>query len=557
MATLKGLDLVEVLREVVAAGRTLVGICLGMQLLMTESHEFVGTLAYASPESLLGKEGKRSPTSDLYSLGGMPGASFTPDASCWVLRKAAASWQPIVPLPVARGAAFAAAIGGKIYVAGGVGPGSSILAKIAIYDPAADAWKDGVQLFLTAILQAPHFLYRAEVSSGTAQNGRVPLSEWEIASRLSYGLTASMPDDALFAAAVARKLGTRDGVLEEARRLLGLQAASMRTFDDFHYQYLNLARYELATKDTMRYPQWTGIGATMLRDEANRFVRDVVMTKDKGLADLLLSPAAFVNGRLAALYGLAMPAPPVAGAADPFVPVMLDPTQRAGILTRIGFLASYADGAQPQTILRGAYINHDILCADLPPPPDAFNLPPAVGKTNRQRIEAGTHVAACAGCHQNLINPPGFALGGFSMGETASQMDEMVEYTVSLLPDSKPRYLMGVGMPRDILAAVRAGVDLFDCILPTRMGRNAMAFTSSGMVRIRNAEFARDEKPLDPGCSCPCCRSYSRAYLRHCFGVKEILGPKLLSLHNVHHYGRLMQRIRAAIREEALEGLMP
>ena len=154
-------------------------------------------------------------------------------------------------------------------------------------------------------------------------------------------------------------------------------------------------------------------------------------------------------------------------------------------------------------------------------------------------------------------DPPGFALGGFSMGETASQMDEMVEYTVSLLPDSKPRYLMGVGMPRDILAAVRAGVDLFDCILPTRMGRNAMAFTSSGMVRIRNAEFARDEKPLDPGCSCPCCRSYSRAYLRHCFGVKEILGPKLLSLHNVHHYGRLMQRIRAAIREEALEGLMP
>jgi queuine tRNA-ribosyltransferase len=150
-------------------------------------------------------------------------------------------------------------------------------------------------------------------------------------------------------------------------------------------------------------------------------------------------------------------------------------------------------------------------------------------------------------------DPPGFALGGFSMGEPAAQMDELVAYTASLLPEGKPRYLMGVGMPRDIVAAVRAGVDLFDCILPTRMGRTAMAFTGEGLLRLRNAKFARDERPLDADCAGPCCRSYSRAYLRHCFSVDEMLGPKLLSLHNVHYYGKLMKRLRSAIREGTLE----
>jgi queuine tRNA-ribosyltransferase len=150
-------------------------------------------------------------------------------------------------------------------------------------------------------------------------------------------------------------------------------------------------------------------------------------------------------------------------------------------------------------------------------------------------------------------DPPGFALGGFSMGEPASQMDEMVAYTVERLPDRKPRYLMGVGMPRDILAAVKAGVDMFDCILPTRMGRTAMAFTSQGLLRLRNAKFSRDQGPLDPACGCPCCTRYTRAYLRHCFSVDEMLGPKLLSLHNVWFYGNLMKRIREAIRQNTLE----
>jgi queuine tRNA-ribosyltransferase len=114
---------------------------------------------------------------------------------------------------------------------------------------------------------------------------------------------------------------------------------------------------------------------------------------------------------------------------------------------------------------------------------------------------------------------------------------------------------MGVGTPEDILQGVRAGVDLFDCILPTRMGRTGVAFTSEGIVRIRNAKFAGDRGPIDPACDAPCCRHFTRAYLRHCFNVDEMLGPKLLSLHNVAYYGRLMRRIRAAIREGTLDTL--
>jgi queuine tRNA-ribosyltransferase len=110
-------------------------------------------------------------------------------------------------------------------------------------------------------------------------------------------------------------------------------------------------------------------------------------------------------------------------------------------------------------------------------------------------------------------------------------------------------------MPRDILAAVRSGVDMFDCILPTRMGRTGVAFTSQGQIRLRNAKWALDEAPIDADCDGPCCRRYTRAYIRHCFQVEEMLGPKLLSLHNVRYYGRLMRRIREAIRAGTLDTL--
>jgi queuine tRNA-ribosyltransferase len=150
---------------------------------------------------------------------------------------------------------------------------------------------------------------------------------------------------------------------------------------------------------------------------------------------------------------------------------------------------------------------------------------------------------------------PGYALGGFSVGETHEQMIDTLRPVAPLLPAGKPRYLMGVGTPRDILAAVRCGVDMFDCVMPTRSGRNALAFTDAGPVKMRNACHRRDPAPLASECLCYTCRHFSRAYLHHLFAAEEMLGPILLSLHNVAYYLGLMQRIRTAIEAGTLDSL--
>ncbi|MCC7205081.1 MAG: tRNA-guanine transglycosylase, partial [Phycisphaeraceae bacterium] len=143
---------------------------------------------------------------------------------------------------------------------------------------------------------------------------------------------------------------------------------------------------------------------------------------------------------------------------------------------------------------------------------------------------------------------PGYAIGGVAVGEGYEGLRQVVEYCGPRLPTEKPRYLMGVGYERDILTAVRAGVDMFDCVLPTRNGRNANAFTPTGQVRVRNAKFARDEGVIDGGCDCPACAGgFSRSYLRHLFMAGEMLGPVLVSLHNVRHFQRFMLDIRRAI----------
>ena len=156
------------------------------------------------------------------------------------------------------------------------------------------------------------------------------------------------------------------------------------------------------------------------------------------------------------------------------------------------------------------------------------------------------------------VELPGYAIGGVAVGERFEQIVSVVRHTAPLLPREKPRYLMGVGYERDLVAAVRAGVDMFDCVLPTRNGRNAFAFTPSGPLRLRNARFAEDPSPLEASCDCPACRPeslgwgrgpFSRAYLRHLFMCGEMLGPILVSLHNLRHFQRLMLDIRAAIRD--------
>jgi queuine tRNA-ribosyltransferase len=147
---------------------------------------------------------------------------------------------------------------------------------------------------------------------------------------------------------------------------------------------------------------------------------------------------------------------------------------------------------------------------------------------------------------------PGYAIGGVAVGESPDEIHRTVAAVAPLLPDGRPRYLMGVGYERDILAAVRAGVDMFDCVLPTRNGRKGYAFTAAGAVRIRNACHTLDRGPLDPACDClACAGGFSRGYLRHLFMADEMLGPTLLSIHNIRHFQRLMVDIRARIRDDA------
>ncbi len=141
---------------------------------------------------------------------------------------------------------------------------------------------------------------------------------------------------------------------------------------------------------------------------------------------------------------------------------------------------------------------------------------------------------------------PGYAVGGLSVGETPADMVRVLEATVPALPPEKPRYLMGVGRPQDLLEAMRRGIDLFDCVLPTRNARNAMAFTGTGPIRLRNQQFERDPRPLEAGCPCVACR-HSRGYLRHLFMSHEMLGPVLVSQHNITYYQRLMSEARVAI----------
>jgi len=147
----------------------------------------------------------------------------------------------------------------------------------------------------------------------------------------------------------------------------------------------------------------------------------------------------------------------------------------------------------------------------------------------------------------------GYAIGGLSVGEGQKAMFKVLERTVPWLPADRPRYLMGVGKPADLVGAVGRGIDMFDCVLPTRSGRTDQAFVRSGTLNLRNARHRKDQRPLDDACGCPTCQGYSRAYLHHLVMAKEMLGPMLLTWHNLHYYQDLMAAMRQAIAEGAFE----
>ncbi len=146
----------------------------------------------------------------------------------------------------------------------------------------------------------------------------------------------------------------------------------------------------------------------------------------------------------------------------------------------------------------------------------------------------------------------GYAIGGLAVGESPEEMRVMAGHTAALLPADRPRYLMGIGRPEDIVAAVALGIDMFDCVIPTRSGRTGQGFTRRAVLNIRNARHAEDPRPLDEACTCPACRNYSRAYLHHLVRAKEILGSMLMTWHNLAYYQDLMRELRAAITKDAL-----
>ena len=170
-------------------------------------------------------------------------------------------------------------------------------------------------------------------------------------------------------------------------------------------------------------------------------------------------------------------------------------------------------------------------------------------------VQGGIEPALRKECATELVKLDfdGYAIGGLGLGEGYDNMIKILSLTTELLPQDKPRYLMGVGTPADIIAAVREGVDIFDCVLPTRNGRNAFAFTENGPVRLRNSIHTNDPGPIETGCDCYCCKNFSRAALRHFFNASEMLGPILVSIHNLRFYQKLMAKIRLLINNSGVD----
>lgn len=178
-----------------------------------------------------------------------------------------------------------------------------------------------------------------------------------------------------------------------------------------------------------------------------------------------------------------------------------------------------------------------------------FDVPRLAGQKIFGIVQGGTSLALREKSLEGTLALPldGLAIGGLSVGEPHSEMVGVLEGIASKLPPALPHYLMGVGTPRDLLEAVRCGIDMFDCVLPTRNGRNGGFFTHDGLLNIRNLVHRLSESPVDPECDCPCCRNFTRGYLRHLFLTKEILGCRLATLHNLHYYHRFMSAIRQSL----------
>lgn len=189
---------------------------------------------------------------------------------------------------------------------------------------------------------------------------------------------------------------------------------------------------------------------------------------------------------------------------------------------------------------------------------DQTRLNDSVGQVLFGIIQGSTFKDLRTHCTEKLLEMgfPGYAIGGLCVGEGTTLMFETLQVMLDIIPPQYPRYFMGAGTPEDMIRAIGMGVDLFDCVLPTRNGRNGWAFTSNGIVRLRNSIHKNDKSPLDENCGCYTCQNFSRAYLRHLFNAEEILGLSLVSLHNIYYYETLMEKAREAIKKGEFNSLM-
>lgn len=315
-----------------------------------------------------------------------------------------------------------------------------------------DPFAAGAELVIDAMLQSPHFIYKIEAGSVPGPDGRIPLSGYEIATKLSYMFWNTMPSDALMTAAGAGELDTPAGVSKWVATLLA-DPRSGDAIASFHRQLFKVSNYPNIYKDPTRFPKFSKTAPASMQQENALFVKDAVIDHEGGLGALLSSTYTYVNADLAPLYGLT-------GSFDSnFKRVDLDPKRRAGVFTQSGFLALYGTAAASDPIHRGVYLNRLIICANLPnPPPNVPPLPPDDGSlTTRQRVDKHTGAGTCgATCHGTLINPIGFAfehydaVGAWRDTDNGQPVDSTATYTF----DGNPvTYVDAVDLSAKMLAS--------------------------------------------------------------------------------------------------------
>jgi hypothetical protein len=291
-------------------------------------------------------------------------------------------------------------------------------------DPDFEPFEAGVRFVLEAFLQSPYFIYRIEWSED-AQDNQIPLDGYELASRMSYLLWNTMPDDALLDAAAAGVLGDPEGVMAEAYRMLDDPRAE-ETLARFHFQLLDVGRFSTISPSDAFFPEAPANLGEIARRENELFIRHVFDAYDGGWSDLLTLPETFVNADLARIYGLGD------GFGDELEHVTLDPTQRRGLFTQVGFLAANATSVLSDPIHRGVFIAERITCLHIAAPPDDLpTIQPQEGLTNREVIESITEEpgTVCASCHTPLINPFGFpfenydAIGAWQTEDNGQPVD--------------------------------------------------------------------------------------------------------------------------------------